>query len=64
MIGEPLVRICNPHALNISICNAIIGLKILILYTSGLQIPMSAWGGITNPDERLGACVQVIKVMA
>ena len=42
IIGAPLVRICNPHALNISICNATIGLKILISYTSGLQIPMSA----------------------
>ena len=40
-IGVTLGRICNPAALNISICNAIIGLKILIFKTSGLQIPMS-----------------------
>ena len=36
--GVAFGRICNPAALNISICNAIIGLKILIFRASGLQI--------------------------
>ena len=37
----PLGSSKNPAVLNISICNAIIGLKILIFRASGLQIPMS-----------------------
>ena len=43
-IGVALGRICNPAALNISICNAIIGLKILIFRASGLQLafPLAA----------------------
>ena len=32
------VRICNSHATNVSICNAIIGLKILTLNAVELQI--------------------------
>ena len=39
--GEPIplfVRICNSHATHMSICNAIIGLKILILNAVELQI--------------------------
>jgi len=42
MINFPFGRICNPTALNISICSAInrakAGLKILIFTTAGLQI--------------------------
>ena len=44
MVGDmgdnaPLfVRICNSHATNMSICNAIIGLQILILNAVELQI--------------------------
>ena len=40
-MSATLGRICNLAALNISICNAIFGLKILIIKTPGLQIPMS-----------------------
>ena len=34
-------RICNSPALSVSICNALIGLQILILTASGFQIPMN-----------------------
>ena len=37
-IGVALGRICNPTAMNISICNVIIGLKILIFRASGFQL--------------------------
>ena len=44
---RPFGRICNPTALNISICNAINGarpgLKILIFTTAGLQIQLNRY---------------------
>ena len=44
-----LGRICNPAAPSISICNAIIGLQVLILNAVGLQIrPGVSWSGKTS----------------
>ena len=49
----PLERICNPLALNISICNALIGLQVLILLAAGLQIWLNE--GISHNDRKLFA---------
>ena len=46
-------RICNPTAVSISICNALIGLKILIFHAAGLQIqPNGKNGGNVARDAR------------
>ena len=41
VVGSLFEWICNPLAMSISICNALIGLKILILATVGFQIRLN-----------------------